>query len=75
MSELLSGDPEHKYGDCACDQNRGDELVASAKLHAHSNFQSQWPASHTATVWGDATVQVPQVGFLANLETLMRHYR
>jgi hypothetical protein len=63
LSELLSGDPEREYGDCASDQNRRDELLASAKPHVRRDFQLQWPASQTATVWGDATVQVPQATF------------
>ena len=34
-----------------------------AKPHVRKDFQSQRPAPHAATVWGDATVQVPQVAF------------
>jgi hypothetical protein len=34
-----------------------------AKPHVRRAFPSQRPASNTATVWGDATVQVPQVAF------------
>jgi hypothetical protein len=34
-----------------------------AKPHVRGDFQSRWPASHTATVWGDATVEAPQVAF------------
>jgi hypothetical protein len=40
-----------------------DELHEAGKLHARIDFQSQKPALHTATVWGVATVQVPQVAF------------
>jgi hypothetical protein len=40
-----------------------DELHAAGKLHVRRGFQSQKPAPHTATVWGVATVQVPQVAF------------
>jgi hypothetical protein len=63
LSELLSGDLERKYGDSVCDQNRRDELIASAKPHVRRGFQWQWPASRTATVWGEFTVQVPEVVF------------
>jgi hypothetical protein len=34
-----------------------------AKPHVRRAFQPQRPVSSTAIVWGDATVQVPQVAF------------
>jgi len=45
--------------------NRIDAVnsLYQAKPHARREFQSQRPASNTATVWGDATVQAPQADF------------
>jgi hypothetical protein len=37
--------------------------LLQVKPHARKAFPSQRPASNIAIVWGDATVQVPQVAF------------
>jgi hypothetical protein len=75
LSELLSGDPERKYGDCACDHNRRDELLVSGKAARAQGISIATASVEHRDRLGRRHGAVVASSFRANLETLLRNYR